>query len=299
MKAQDVDIVWRWAGSASRKKLKKFADIGINIDALPEYTDDLKYSMRSVFENMKWFNKAFVLVDDDEVLPKWLNINNTKIVIVRHSQFIPFKCLPTCNSNIIDSYIHHVPGLAENFIALDDEMFICKKIPRSKFFDRIKGVAINRHYIGKNLHTLKQHPYLFVKMWQDQIKKYKLKYSRIQHQAMPFQKSTMMRYEHLFLKNDMKNMQGNRTRTYGDVNLLRFSTAMASTLKEATVQKTHESDEIFIEGSNVADKDIRKICKKRPTFLCINNTHEKMDKVYELLQLLFPIECNAEKCSKK
>ena len=59
-------------------------------------------------------------------LPKWLNIDNEKLVIVNHQDYIPEKYLPTFNSNVLDLNMFRIPGLSEQYINFNDE-YICNK----------------------------------------------------------------------------------------------------------------------------------------------------------------------------
>jgi hypothetical protein len=271
-----IDIVWRWCGA-------------------PDGNDkDLKYSMRSLTKYASWFNKAFLVVSDNEILPSWLDTHK-KLVIIRHGQIIPHDYLPTRNSNVIDSFLHNIPELSEFFIVSDDDTFICQNVSQEWFFDPTTLKPINRHHIGKHRHSLRPHKFLYVKMWQKAIKEYNIKYTRTQHQVQPFRKSIVQLYATTVFKDALEDMVNNRMRAKGDVNVLRFTTGLSSTNGDAIIKFTSEDEEQFYEGEYIDDHLVNKIKSHKPVFLCINNTHPSMCQVYTLLSKLFSRKCIFEK----
>ena len=63
-------------------------------------------------------------------LPSWLNKEHPKLNIVNHKDFIPEKYLPTFNSHALWN-MHRIPGLAENFVYFNDDMFLIKRSDRN------------------------------------------------------------------------------------------------------------------------------------------------------------------------
>ena len=64
----------------------------------------------------------------------WLNKEHPKLNIVNHKDFIPEKYLPTFNSHAIEWNMHRIPGLAENFVYFNDDMFLIKKVRPEQYF---------------------------------------------------------------------------------------------------------------------------------------------------------------------
>lgn len=295
-----VDVVMRWAGLPTDRKAVRCRMLGFNPTAVfPVYSDDLKYCMRGVCRYMRWFHKVFLLLDDDEALPPWLEEGCERLVIVRHSAFIPNEFLPTYNSHVIDSWIHRVPGLSERFVVFDDEMFVVKPVREATFYHR-DGRPITRHYEGRDRHKMTRSRIAFAVMWQDAIRKWGLKYTRIQHHGMPFLKSVMARYERDVFGEALKKSGKMRTRGRGDVNLLRFSSALMSERRDGHMVRTSDAYDLFIEGPELTEEQANDIVRgtTRPVFLCINNTHPNQACVYKLLRRLFPRKCEFEKATK-
>ncbi|MBR3510980.1 MAG: Stealth CR1 domain-containing protein [Alphaproteobacteria bacterium] len=172
MKNDKIDIVYLWV-DGSDKNWRKQRDFWYkkqnnqNSDNLNNslYRDngELKYSLRSVAENVPWVNHIYIITGFNQV-PKWLDTTNPKITIVPHEQIMPKAALPTFNSNSIASCIYKIPNLSEKFIVLNDDTFFNKKIKPSFFFDR-HGRAIVRY----NKHKDFQHD---TQKWLNSVDRY-------------------------------------------------------------------------------------------------------------------------------
>lgn len=97
-----------------------------------EDTNLLQYLFRGIEAYASWVNKIYFVTWGH--LPKWLNTNNPKLKIVNHKDFIPKDYLPTFNSATINLNLHRIPGLSEQFIYFNDDMFILDKITPNMFF---------------------------------------------------------------------------------------------------------------------------------------------------------------------
>ena len=56
--------------------------------------DIFKYWFRGVENCCKWVNKVFLIVQNENHIPKWINRDNPKLRIVYHEEFIPKELLP-------------------------------------------------------------------------------------------------------------------------------------------------------------------------------------------------------------
>lgn len=94
----------------------------------------MKYWLRGVELNSSWINKVFIILFDEKQIPSWLNLNHPKLKIVFHRDYIPKEYIPTFNTVTIEMFIHNIPGLSENFIYCNDDMYFLKKLPKDTFF---------------------------------------------------------------------------------------------------------------------------------------------------------------------
>jgi len=94
--------------------------------------NELKYSLRSVFLYAPFVNHIYIVTSGQR--PSWLK-EHPKITIVPHS--IIFKNtsdLPTFNSHAIEANLHRIPGLSEQYIYLNDDVFFGAPVKPSDFF---------------------------------------------------------------------------------------------------------------------------------------------------------------------
>lgn len=92
----------------------------------------LKYWFRSVEKYAPWVNKIYFVTCGH--YPEWLNLNCEKLVHVKHEDFIPKEYLPTFNSSMIELYFHKIPGISEQFVYFNDDMFITDYVSEKDFF---------------------------------------------------------------------------------------------------------------------------------------------------------------------
>lgn len=92
----------------------------------------LKYWFRGVEKYTPWVNKIYFITWGH--IPKWLNTQNPKLVIVNHKDFIPKEYLPTFNSHTIELNLHRIKSLSEHFVLFNDDTFVINKMSEEDFF---------------------------------------------------------------------------------------------------------------------------------------------------------------------
>ena len=105
--------------------------------------DAFKYWFRGVEENCKWVNKVFLIVQNENHIPKWLDRTNPKLRIVYHDEYIPKDLLPTFNAMTIGVYISNIKDLSENYILCDDDYYFLNPIAIDRFFQYGRPVHRN------------------------------------------------------------------------------------------------------------------------------------------------------------
>lgn len=91
-----------------------------------------KYWFRSIEKYAPWVRKIFLVTDNQ--VPNFLNLNNKKVVLVKHSDFIDQRFLPTFDSSTIELNIHKIKNLSEHFVYFNDDMFLNVPVCKSDFF---------------------------------------------------------------------------------------------------------------------------------------------------------------------
>ncbi len=134
-----IDFVITWVDDSDPKWRKEFEYYytkegkTINTDAC-RYRDwdTLRYWFRGVEKFAPWVNKIYFVTYGH--LPKWLNTDNPKLVIVKHEDYIPAEYLPTFNSNAIEFFFHKIKGLSDRFVYFNDDMFLINSVSPERFF---------------------------------------------------------------------------------------------------------------------------------------------------------------------
>jgi hypothetical protein len=139
---EGVDIVYTWVDDrdpAWRERRASVADGGdpLSADALdPARTrnrDELRYSLRSVAMYASWVRHVWLVTDGQ--VPAWLDRANPRLTVVPHAEvFRDPGALPTFNSHAIESQLHHIDGLASQYLYLNDDVFIGRPIRPELFF---------------------------------------------------------------------------------------------------------------------------------------------------------------------
>ena len=93
----------------------------------------LPYWFRGVEKFAPWVNKIHFVTWGH--VPEFLNLNNPKLNVVNHKDFIPEEYLPTFSSHAIELNIHRIPGLSEKFVYFNDDMFIVRPMDEKSFFE--------------------------------------------------------------------------------------------------------------------------------------------------------------------
>ena len=96
--------------------------------------EELKYSVRSILENIPWIRKIFILMPNEKVKYfKPINEIKDKIVYVKDRDLLGFD---SADSHVFHFNLFNMTqfGLSENFILMDDDYFFGKPIKKSQFF---------------------------------------------------------------------------------------------------------------------------------------------------------------------
>ena len=105
---------------------------------------------------MPWVRKVHLVTWGH--LPKWLDCDAPKLNIVRHTDYIPEKYLPTFNSNVIELNFNRIEDLAEHFVYFNDDTFPIRPLKPEDFFrNGLPCEAAHLDYITSTGHDLFPH----------------------------------------------------------------------------------------------------------------------------------------------
>lgn len=96
--------------------------------------DELKYSVRSILQNIPWIRKIFILMPNEKVkFFKSPEEINEKMIYIKDKDFLGFDC---ANNPSFSFHLFKMQkfGVSKNFIYMDDDYFIGKPLKKIDFF---------------------------------------------------------------------------------------------------------------------------------------------------------------------
>lgn len=148
-----IDIVYLWVNGAdpvwrNKRRLRRAA-LGTTLsNSLAAYGDvngryrdngELRYSLRALTKFFPDHGRIYIVTDRQ--VPAWL-ADHPLVRIVDHSEIIPAEQLPIFDSANIESYIHRIDGLSEQFFYLNDDVFFGAPVDSAQWFGTQPTFAI-------------------------------------------------------------------------------------------------------------------------------------------------------------
>lgn len=142
---EPIDVVYTWvdgADEAHQEAIRKYGTTSSqkNPERFRDLYDLFKYSLRSLEMYATWINNVHLVTVRPQI-PHWLNQKSDKVRIHFHDEIIPQKYLPTFSSRSIESFLHLIPNLSQQFIYMNDDFLLGSPINQLDFFtkdDRMK-----------------------------------------------------------------------------------------------------------------------------------------------------------------
>lgn len=231
---QPIDVVFTWVDNKDpdwqykyQTTINPHTQKGLYSDDSARFTDhsELYYSVHSVQKFMPWVRNIYIVTDAQ--IPSWLKNNSHKNVhIIDHSEIIEPQYLPTFNSHVIEAHLHKIPGLSENFIYFNDDVFVARPLKTEHFF-RPNGIA-SIFVADKRLNTMRQKGFITPTLQAsfNSIKLLQQHYATqinmpLVHTYVPLKKSIyqLAWQRH---KKEIKSFLHNKLRTESDLNMATF-----------------------------------------------------------------------------
>lgn len=107
----------------------------------------LRYLLRGIDRLMPFVENVHLLVSGESQVPEW--VDRSAVKVVTHREIIPGRFLPTFNSPSIEMFMHRIPGLSEEFLYFNDDMFpVMDCAPEDFFRDGKAVIGFTRHLIA-------------------------------------------------------------------------------------------------------------------------------------------------------
>ncbi len=142
-----IDAVYTWVDGGdpawrARRDLALTGGSGLSGELSEQATtearftcrEELRYSLRSLLTYAPWVNRVWIVTDKQT--PAWADASHPLISIVDHQEiFTDPSVLPVFNSHAIETQIHHIDGLSEHFLYLNDDFFLGRPLSPETFFE--------------------------------------------------------------------------------------------------------------------------------------------------------------------
>lgn len=150
-----IDAVILWVDGndpAHQQKMQQFIPNGINAKSRNfrtrfDQVEEIEYAIKSIIRHASFVRNIFLVTDNQ--IPKFLSKTENKeiadrIQIVDHKVIFEGyeQYLPTFNAMSIESMVHRIPNLSENYIYFNDDLFLIRPITEEEFF--YEGIPIFR-----------------------------------------------------------------------------------------------------------------------------------------------------------
>lgn len=329
---EKIDFVITWVDGSDPKWLSeknsilgKTNDINNGVARYRDW-DNLKYLFRSIEKNAPWVNKVYFVTWGH--IPKWLNTDNPKLIIVNHKDFIPKEYLPTYSSHTIELNLHRIKGLSEKFVYFNDDTFILRKVTEDEFFHNGKPVdeailttiipdkyILHEHILMNNVYIINKY-YQMHKVISSNIKNwFNIKYGFSQIRTLlllPWNNFPGFKFNHLpsaLLKStyvDLWNKEfeifdktcKNKVRSITDVNQYVLKSWQIVNKNFYPMKKSFG---YFFDIDNDYTNKLKYVSKKKYKIVCINDTEyvedfEKAKKeINSFLEKIFPDKSQFER----
>lgn len=143
-----VDAVITWVDGSDplwRSKREQYSSLShahtlatSNVEGRFRDNGDLLFLLRSL-EKYWPFEGSIYLVTDGQS-PDFLS-QHPRVKVIDHREILDGQYLPTFSSRAIESALHRIPGLAEHFVAFNDDVFLTRRVSHEDFFGD-KGARI-------------------------------------------------------------------------------------------------------------------------------------------------------------
>lgn len=144
-----MDIVITYVNGADPEWLRSYSEFCDKPVIAKRYRDwgTLRYLLRAIDVNLPFVNRVFLVVSDCSQVPDWVS---PRLDIVLHKDIIPEEFLPTFNSTTIEMFLHRIPGLDEEFVYFNDDIFPLLPCSPEDFFRDGKAVMDFHKCLLKN-----------------------------------------------------------------------------------------------------------------------------------------------------
>ena len=158
-----IDAVYLWVNGEDPQwqRRKAAALTGVPVEELTPDSidasrfrdnDELRYSLRSLEMFAPWIRHVYLVTDDQR--PAWLHGAHPRLTVVDHREiFRNPDVLPNFNSQAISAQVHHIEGLSEQYLLMNDDVFFGRPVVPESFFhaNGLSQFYLSRHFLDHGI----------------------------------------------------------------------------------------------------------------------------------------------------
>ncbi len=256
----------------------------------------LRFLLRGIEVNMPFIRNVYLVVSHPSQVPEWVDTGNLKIVL--HKDIIPEEFLPTFNCNPIEMHLHRIPGLDEEYLYFNDDMYpVDKCVPEDFFRDGKAVIGYYRHMFASNMYKkICRNSDLLARRIAGA--KPSCFFMRPQHICSPMYRSMC---EEVYSKAEEEVRRTSASRTRTEENLNQYLFLNYQYLKDRLIPEKVSNKHISVAMTSVSGLWTA-IMEPRGKMLCINDVHLSEERYQELRTIIleaferkFPMKSRFEK----
>ncbi|MET0261761.1 MAG: hypothetical protein ABW223_02600 [Rariglobus sp.] len=151
----NIDVVYTWVDGTRPDYLQLLGRHAsgtrdLNPERYRDAYDCLRHSLRSLELYAPWVRTIYLVTCRPQV-PAWLRLDHPRLRVVHHDEIMGNDVeLPTFNSNVIESFLHRIPGISKQFLYFNDDYFLGAPITPLDFLTadgriRVFGTMLGEH----------------------------------------------------------------------------------------------------------------------------------------------------------
>lgn len=304
-----VDVVYTWVDASDGEWRRAhsrhspettFDESANNVERYID-RDELRYSMRSIWMFAPFVRHIYIVTAGQR--PAWLK-DHPQVTIVHHDEiFLDRSALPTFNSHAIESCLHRIADLSENFVYFNDDVFLGRETSAGDFFS-MGGLAKVRLsprafiYSGRPVESAIPTDWAAYNSTRLIQRDFGLSFNRrLLHVPFPLKRGVLGQIEERYA-DELEATRRSRFRATTDV-------ALASMLahyygiatRHAVEWESSSTDYVYVNtGRADAERRYAAVLDRRPRFFCLNVTRdrdfplrEQQDMLTRFMDEVFPM----------
>lgn len=293
-----VDFVYTYVDSTDKKWLKKYKKVfpSKNIDTIRYRNyEEIYFSLKTLEKYGKSVcNKIYIVTDnqtlDTNKLSSWVKKRTTYVF---HDKIIPSKFLPTFNSIVIESFLHLIPNLTDNYVYVNDDVFLGNTLTEDFLYQNgVFNILVyinNKKRKSKNPNKPWEHYYFNAdKLFKD---RFGPDTNIVPTHTIYMQNKEVCYITWIFFRKElMKSMSP--TRTTHSINFWYLSYLVGLYLGYFTYKIPEVTDSYVLYCKRIGNsgkkermmKELEILFRNRPTVFCYNNLTDVCKPLWDFIQ---------------